>query len=852
MANQPEIQGTGMPSLDGVITGLRPGDNVVFQVDKVSDYVPFVRFFCQDAVSRRHDLVYFRFASHVPLLPPEIPAEVHELNPGGGFEAFLGSILSVIEHHGKGACYAFDCLSDLAVDWYSDIMLGNFFQLTCPYLFKFDTYAYFALLSNRHASQVIDAIQDTAQVIIDIYHYDDGIYLYPIKVFKRHSPTMYMLHKLAGNDLVPMTRSGDVARFFSVTRQPGFDLNESRVDTWKLSFQHAENVIERMAGGIMPSEEIERVQHKLLRMIISREKRLFDIATKYLGLPDLVAIGKRMIGTGLIGGKAAGMLIAQAILRKEAPDIAPRLEQQDCFFIGSDVFYTYLVRNEAWWGRRKLSDPGTYLDGIEETKLRISEGKFPRYLVDQFATMLEYFGQSPIIVRSSSLLEDAFGNAFSGKYLSIFCPNQGTPEERLENFVDAVKAIYASAFNEVALNYRRARGLLEKDEQMALLVMRVSGDVHGRFFFPQVAGVGYSFNPFAWSNEIDPKAGFLRLVFGLGTRAVDRKEDYSRLVSLNKPLDRMITGHASIKKYSQHRVDVLDLEENAFVSPFFYKLVDHVRGTLPIALFANEDDVLVFEGLIKQTSFSTDMGRVLKVLERAYANPVDIEFTANTYDGTCTINVLQCRPFQVKRDIRQIEIPLAMKEENLLFKTSGPIIGTSIATRIDVVVYIEPRAYSMLPERDKYAVARVIGAINDHPSCKGKKIAIIGPGRWGTTTPALGIPVTFSEINNVSVIGEIAEMHGDLVPDVSLGTHFFNDLVELDMLYFALYPGKAGNALHKEHFTTVPNSLLAYVDDAKRFLDVVKVIDVGRDADQLVITMYMDSIGQRGSCYLGR
>jgi len=244
MSNQPDSQGTGMPSLDAVITGLRPGDNVVFQVDNIIDYVPFVRLFCDDVVKNGRKLIHFRFASHAPLMSVDFAGDCHDLNPAAGFEAFIGSILSIIEQAGKGACYVFDCLSDLAVDWYSDIMLGNFFQLTCPYLFEFDTYAYFALIRNRHASQVIEAIQNTAQVIIDVYHHGDGIYVHPIKVFKRHSPTMYMLHELHGKALTPVTRSSDVARFFSDTLHSRLDFTETRVDTWKVTLQHASNVIE--------------------------------------------------------------------------------------------------------------------------------------------------------------------------------------------------------------------------------------------------------------------------------------------------------------------------------------------------------------------------------------------------------------------------------------------------------------------------------------------------------------------------------------------------------------------------------------------------------------------------------
>ncbi len=172
----------------------------------------------------------------------------------------------------------------------------------------------------------------------------------------------------------------------------------------------------------------------------------------------------------------------------------------------------------------------------EEARRRILTGTFPQETQKEFMDMLDYFGQCPIIVRSSSLLEDNFGNAFSGKYESVFCVNQGTRGERLKAFLSAVRRVYASTMSMEALDYRAHRGLLDRDEQMAILVQRVSGVVCSNLYFPQIAGVGLSFNPYVWSERIESDAGMLRLVCGLGTRAVDRHDDdYTRLVSLNAP-----------------------------------------------------------------------------------------------------------------------------------------------------------------------------------------------------------------------------------------------------------------------------------------------------------------------------
>lgn len=133
-----------------------------------------------------------------------------------------------------------------------------------------------------------------------------------------------------------------------------------------------------------------------------------------------------------------------------------------------------------------------YLKYAPDIRELLLNGTFAPSIKEQFMSMLEYFGQSPIIVRSSSILEDGFGNAFAGKYESVFCPNQGSLKERYDVFERAVKQVYASTVDPDAIKYRAERNLLDRDEQMALLVMRVCGDVHGDYYYPHIAGVGHS------------------------------------------------------------------------------------------------------------------------------------------------------------------------------------------------------------------------------------------------------------------------------------------------------------------------------------------------------------------------
>jgi len=332
---------------------------------------------------------------------------------------------------------------------------------------------------------------------------------------------MYMLHAWEGDRFLPVTESSTTAEILTSRPWAGLDSVRFRLGTWNRAFQRAEQAWEAVQRGEPTVDDPAVLARTLMRMAFTRDERLLGMAEKYLALGDVLAIWRRMIGTGLIGGKSVGMLLARAILRKTRPRWNTLLESHDSFYIGSDVFYSFLVENGCWWLRQKQHDRRAFLDDIEEARRRMITGTFPDSILKEFTDMLDYFGQSPIIVRSSSLLEDNYGNAFAGKYESVFCANQGSHQKRLEDFVAAVKTIYASTMSEKALRYRAQRGLLDRDEQMPLLVQRVSGNLHGNLFYPQVAGVGLSVNPYVWNKCIDPSAGMVRLVFGLGTRAVD-------------------------------------------------------------------------------------------------------------------------------------------------------------------------------------------------------------------------------------------------------------------------------------------------------------------------------------------
>ena len=851
------VYSTGLPELDTLIGGLQPGDNVVWQIDRLDQYLRFCRPFCERAKARGIPVVYFRFAHHEPIVEPGGSVNRIVLSPHAGFEHFIDSIHSVVAQQEGRVCYVFDCLSDLAADWFSDLMLGNFFVLTCPYILHEGHVAYFALLRNRHSNRATAPIRNTTQLFIDVYSHESRTYLRPLKAKQREASGVAMLHRWTAGAMDDITDSCTIAEILNAsTRSPLYAVVHP-LDVWQRAFMQLDDLEKNppTPNATMAQD----LREKLLRMVVSRDTRMLDLARTWLNIADLQAIGRRTIGSGLIGGKAVGMLLARAILRRGNDKCHTQLEAHDSFYVASDVFYTFLVHNGCWHIRRMLKrSEAVPVDDAAQAQRRMLDGVFPDDIMAQFAAMLDYFGQSPIIVRSSSLLEDDFGNSFAGKYESIFCANQGSHEERLAAFLDAVRRIYASTLSQEALEYRTRRGLLDRDEQMALLVQRVSGARYGRYFFPQFAGVAYSFNPYAWSRYIDANAGVARLVFGLGTRAVDRTDDdYTRIVALNAPLRIPDADEDGQPRTSQRHVDVLDLVTNEFVTiPFADLAMEMTTNRPPVirripasvlrdsALAAPSHVQLDLKPLLSRTNFVESMRHALATLQHAYAHAVDIEFAINFQNDTdFKIHLLQCRPFHYQGNAPAIEYPEPMDASRIFMEGNGPIIGHSRAESLDTIVWVPPDRYETLPIKERYALARALGTAlrrYDHLGCT----LLLGPGRWGTSTPSLGVPVSFAEINAAAILVEIVAADNTLMPDLSIGTHFFGEMVEADMMYIALTPDRTPHspAFHLLRPYETPIGTLA--DDLARFSDTLHIASVNG-----CIKCVADTANQRVICY---
>ena len=814
---------SGIPEMDQALDNIRLGDNVVWRVSHLQEFRYFCEPYVEQAIQDKRNIVYFRFASHEPLVKECPEVKRVEIPLSHQFENFTVEIHKVIEREGFDAFYVFDCLSELQTAWATDLMMGNFFRVTCPFLFSLDTVAFFPIIRGKHSFHAVKKILNTTQLLLDVYSDPKNIYVRP--VWNRDSETMFLPHiynKELGT-FRPIRDGVQSSRFYQILskfQRPG---EEQFTDSWDRFF----NTARMLYDNHMNTEE---ACNTMCDIMMTRDRKMRLMVKKHFSPEDYFSVRNHMIGTGMIGGKACGMLLSRAIVRNLAPDINEVLEPHDSFFIGSDVYYTYIVDNGFWDIRVRQREETEYFSLAEEFARRLKNGVFSEEMKNHFLHILEYYGQDPFIVRSSSILEDGFGNAFAGKYESVFCANRGSLEERLVEFENAIKTVYASSMSLSALDYRKRRGLDKRDEQMALLVQRVSGSYYGSYYMPCAAGVGYSYSPYKFLEKIDPKAGMLRLVMGLGTSAVDRTEgSYPRLVSLDMPQATNCTTIAQKHQFSQRKIEVVDTTRHCLRQLELDQIEAYIPGYLGKLLLEHDFEVeasmrerginrevrfISCGGLVKKELLMQQIQMIMQLIQKEYDYPVDIEFTVNLSEtGEYSINLLQCRPLQVFKDTGNVEIPDNIPEENIILENVHSSMGLSRKTKIDTIVLIDPVAYYNMPYAKKVKAAKLIGAVNWKNKGKNKHMLLIVPGRIGTSSPELGVPTTFADISEFEAICEVEEKSVGYNPELSYGSHIFQDLVEAEILYTAVFSNEKTLRFAPEKLADFPDVIDSYTDD---------------------------------------
>jgi len=647
---------------------------------------------------------------------------------------------------------------------------------------------------------------------------------------------------------------------------------------WDFLFQQGE------AYEAVPPEKRAEVQHHLqeiiavlIKTMISDQLAFVGVARRYLTIADLKFIQAHRFGRGKIGGKAAGMFLAYKVLQTEGRarglDTANLIRIPESWFLGSDVYYDFKSENDLFpFMNQKYKSPEQMRRDYPAAYEATMRSRLPGYIQEDLWKLLDSVGDAPLIVRSSSLLEDNFDKSFAGKYDSFFLPNQGSRDENFEALTDAIKKVYASVTKDEALIYRQRMGLIDYDERMAILIQKVEGQQHGRYFFPAFAGVAFSHNPYRWNKRIIPEQGLARMVAGLGTRAVDRVGgDYPRMVALSHPTLRPEQGGAMLRHYSQHHIDVIDCEDNAFKTLHIGDVIGLDYPALGATMSIEQDGfvrplisrplsldprqmIVTFEHLLARKGFVDLMRDMLAILEEAYQRPVDTEFAGEVVEvfpnPSVRVTLLQCRPLSQSHP-RQTPVIPSMPESDVLFTVSERQVPNGALDNIQTIVYVDPRAYASIADADtRIEVGRVVGRVNQ--ALEGKTFILMGPGRWGSSNIHLGVKVTYADIYNTAALVEIAYAEGGGDPEVSYGTHFFQDLVEANIYPLPLYPDDPGAIFNEDFFLNAPNTLADLLPEDANFADYVKVIDVPSAAEGRTLTILMSSEEDKAVGFLER
>lgn len=628
-----------------------------------------------------------------------------------------------------------------------------------------------------------------------------------------------------------------------------------------------------LGDRVIPEAEAMGVRVGLINHFISNQLPFIGIAKKYITIRDVYEILKHAVWkpdlSGRIGGKAAGMVLAQRILTPLFHDGDPRFQDRvivpDTYFIRSEIFDQFVQQNRLErFHTRKYEDREILDQDFPRIKAQIDKAEFSEESLNGFRKILEEIGQEPIILRSSSFLEDNFGLAFSGKYDSVFLTNQGDIQTRLANFITGVKKVHLSTYHPDPILYRKDHNLLDYNEHMSVMVQKVVGRRLGDYFFPLAGGVMYSVNSFAWNPKIDPEAGLMRLVFGLGTRAVDRVgDDYPRLVPLSHPALRPEVDAAAIRKYSQKKVDVLNLKTG---QPETLSLIELLRKTKHpeshLALSLIEADhispimnplnpldprqaCLTFDRLLSQTDFPKLMRDIVQTVAAAYGRPVDMEFA---YDNGM-IYILQCRTLSTHKGLDEVVIPTSIPKGDIIF-TANQILSNRIIRNLEYLVYVDPLSYNRINDYErKLRVAKAVNAVNE--ALAEKRFGLFGPGRWGSRDVNLGVQVRYHDISRSRILGEVAFATDGITPEVSCGTHFFNDLAEADIVPLPLYPDDPSLVFKREFFGDSPSIFTELAPKYADLADVVRVIHIPSVSPGRYLHVYLDSINSTGIGFLG-
>ena len=537
------------------------------------------------------------------------------------------------------------------------------------------------------------------------------------------------------------------------------------------------------------------------------------------------------IGTGSLGGKARGLAFANTTLadfRQSNRPVSVQVVIPPTVVLTTDIFDRFMRNNHLQ--RMAL---GSGLDEPERLK-RFLIGRFPTSVLSDLRALLRVF-IGPLAVRSSSLLEDSHHQPFAGIYETVMIRNVGSETQRLTELCDAIKTIYASTYSDRARSYLRATAYRHEEEKMAVVIQKLVGKQHNDRYYPSFSGVARSHNYYP-HGQCRPEDGVCAVALGLGTIVVGGEaglrfcprypqsiQDFSSVEDILENAQRSF--------YALPMGEPVDSKTNATLAPADGALC---KGPLqpcrfPIAK-ANDDGTLAavastwlpndgritdgvsrdgarlvtFANILKHGAFplAAVVNQVLEIGNAAMGCPIEVEFAVELDAGHADIgelNLLQVRPMAVAET--EVDIDLDQIDESLILCASNRAFGNGHIRDIQHVVYIDPNNF----DRAKSAEAAIdVAKINAKLEKLGEQYLLIGPGRWGSSDPWLGLPVEWADINCARVVVETG--FGDIHVKPSEGSHFFHNMTSFRVGYFTINPDSGDGVLDLEWLRNLPSN----------------------------------------------
>lgn len=504
------------------------------------------------------------------------------------------------------------------------------------------------------------------------------------------------------------------------------------------------------------------------------------------------------IGNGFFGGKASGLLRIHEFLKKQFQnDKYPEFEVSVPIFttLRTGIFDAFMKQNDLY----SIAYSDLPDDRIAHA---FQKAELPFGILGDLRALIADV-KNPLAIRSSSLLEDAMNEPFAGIYSTKMIPNnQLDADSRFKKLVEGIKFVYASTFFKAAKDYMRATPHKTEDEKMALIIQEVVGKRQSELFYPDISGVGRSYNYYAFGNA-DPKDGIVNLALGLGKTIVDGGISWSFSPALPKvdppfgSINEMMkntqthfwavnmgtpTAYNPIKETEYLLENDLTIADRGKNLKYSASTLDASSGRIIMGIGKNGPRILNFAPILRlgEPPLNDLLSDLMQLTEADYESPVEIEFALNFSEtGIHQFGFLQARPMSVS--FEEVNISDAVFYGKGILLSSERVLGNGVAENINDIIYLKPDSFDTMATQE---IATELEKLNAELLKQNRKYLLIGFGRWGTSDASAGIPVDWGQIAGTKAIVEATLESINF--EQSQGSHFFHNVSGFQVFYFSV------------------------------------------------------------------